>query len=253
VPCGELSCLAFRSPEAALEHVLASRPRVLAVGEAHAQKGTEAIASTAQRFALRFLPRLAGRASDLVIELLVANGRCGKNEQRVAAAEKPVTESQVATNQNEFVALGHAAQALGIRPHALTLNCEAAAKIAAAGGEAVARLLEAVASATQSELERLLDAQPHADQLLLAYGGALHNDLRPRPGRETWSYGPALSTRTAGAYAELDLIVPEYVRDSKSWRAFPWYAAFAAAPSSENTRLYSASQGSFVLIFPNSK
>src|SRR5690606_19555909 len=40
-PCGELGCLRFASAEAAFRHLLAEKPLILAVGEAHAQKGTE--------------------------------------------------------------------------------------------------------------------------------------------------------------------------------------------------------------------
>src|SRR5687768_1530623 len=39
-PCGDLCCRAFPSPEAAFAAVLAERPLVLGIGEAHAQKGS---------------------------------------------------------------------------------------------------------------------------------------------------------------------------------------------------------------------
>jgi hypothetical protein len=254
-PCGALGCLAFATPAAALDYVLETHPRVLAVGEAHAQKGTEHIPSTARRFA-ELLPQLKTHgAHDLVIELLVPTPGCAKHEQRVAETAKPITEPQAASNQNEFLALGRVAKAAGIEPHALTLTCEAAARIAAAkdeDGSAVERLLETVGNASETELQKLVKERP-ATELLVAYGGALHNDLVPRAGRERWSFGPALKQATDGAYVELDLIVPEYVRDSESWQAFAWYAAFAAAPESAQTRLFVPNPGSFVLLFPNTQ
>ncbi|HET9933170.1 MAG TPA: hypothetical protein VFQ35_20845 [Polyangiaceae bacterium] len=251
-PCGELACLEFPSAEGAFERVLSEEPRVLAVGEAHAQKGSETVASTAKRFGEQLLPLVRGRASDIVIELLLANGSCGKKtEERVAEKQKPVTENQAATNQNEFVELGTIAKKQGTMPHALTPTCDEFAAISSAGDDVVDRMLTTVAAASTRNLEALLKQRPPS-ALLLAYGGALHNDLAPRPGRERWSFGPHFSEVTGGKYVELDLIVPEYVKDTETWRAFPWYSAYAHAPASHGALLYTVAPHSFVLIFPRS-
>jgi len=108
-----------------------------------------------------------------------------------------------------------------------------------------------VGSLTERTLEKLLAVRP-ASSLLVAYGGALHNDIEPRPGRERWSFGPQLLQRTAGAYVELDLMVPEYVKDTESWRAFPWYSAYTEVKGSHGALLYAIAPHSFVLIFPRS-
>lgn len=246
--CGE-QCLAFTSAEDAFDHVLARAPRVLAVGEAHAQKGTEAIESATRRFAERLLPRLQGRASDLVIELMIASGKCGKAEQKVQEQQRPVTQNQTATAQNEFVTLGHRAKALGIQPHPLTPSCEEYGAVTRAGQADVAVLLETVARVTAREATALLGNGKSA--MVVTYGGAIHNDVAPRAGRESWSFGPELSGQTGGAYVELDLIVPEYVKDTEAWRAMPWYDAFTKAPSSPAARLITTGPASYVLIFPN--
>jgi hypothetical protein len=234
--------------------VLDTRPRVLAIGEAHAQKGTESVASTTTRFTSLLLPLLSKRASDLVVELWVANGRCGKVEGHVAEQQRPITQNQASSNQSEFLALGQRAQSFGITPHALTPTCEEYALIAGAGASDVDRMLQMIAAATARELDRLLDQQTAAapNSLLVAYGGALHNDLFPRPGRERWSFGPELDRRTHGAYVELDLIVPEYVKDNESWRAFPWYTAYDPAHHGKETLLFSPAPRSFALVFPRS-
>ena len=105
--CGELGCQEYSSAEKAFAQVLAEEPRVLALGEAHAQKGSEGVASTAKRFGEQLLPLLRGRATDIVIELLIADGKCGKPvEEHVAEQQRPVTENQAASNQNEFIELG---------------------------------------------------------------------------------------------------------------------------------------------------
>jgi hypothetical protein len=247
--CGE-GCGAFKSVEAAFDHVLARSPRVLAVGEAHAQKGTERIPSATRRFAEALLPRLRGRASDLVIEVVVAAGQCGKVEQRVAEKQRPVTQNQAPTAQNEFVSLAHRAKALGIRPRPLSPTCQEYDAIAAAGASDIQLMLETITRVTAREVSALLAAP--SPSIVLTYGGAMHNDVTPRAGAEAWSFGPELSQRAAGAYIELDLIVPEYVKDTEVWRALPWYEAFATAPRSRAVRLFTTGPQSYVLVFPNS-
>lgn len=251
-PCGRLSCLEFPSIEAAFDRVLLRSPRVLAVGEVHALKGVEAIPSATHRFAQKLLPRLKGRASDLLIELWTATGACGKVEEQVARQQAPVTQGQAPQNQAEFLTLGHRAKALGIRPHALVPSCDEYRAIAGAGASDVDRMLQMVADATRRDLEELLSQAPTAPDstLIVAYGGALHNDLVPRPGRERWSFGPAIQRATAGRYVELDLIVPEFIRDTESFRAQPWYTPYQEGGSSNGARLYRTGENSFVLIFP---
>jgi hypothetical protein len=245
--CGPLDCLAFTTAEAAFDHVLARAPHVLAIGEAHAQKGSEAIISATERFGTSLLPRLAGRASDLVIELMVANGQCRKTEQKVKQKTEAVTQNQTATAKNEFVELGHRAKALKIQPHPLTPSCDEYASITRAGDNDIAVLLETVARVTARVVSELL-SKP-GSSLIVSYGGAIHNDVAPRAGREAWSFGPELSARAN--YVELDLIVPEYVKDTEAWRSLPWYDAFASAPRSEATRLFATGPRSFVLVFAN--
>ncbi len=225
---------------------------MLALGEAHAQaQGTE-VRSATRRFGEGLLPKLRGRATDIVIELMVASGRCGKKrEQAVAERQKPVTEPQAKTNQNEFVTLGKAAQQVGIEPHALEPTCEEYESVLQAGSADIARMLELIAASTARAVEKLLDA-PGADpsKIVVTYGGALHNDVSPAPERASWTFGPKLAQRTGGHYVELDLIIPEFIKDTDSWRALPWYARYDTARMAEQTILFETAPGSFALIFP---
>jgi len=252
-PCGELGCLAFATPQAAFEFVLASAPRVLAVGEAHAQQGSPEVRSSTRRFAEQLLPLLSGRARHIVIELLVANCK-QQTVQGVAEAQAPVTEHQSKSNQSEFLTLGKYAQRLGIAPQALTPECaEYDAALAAPGEDAVARLLALIAQQTRQAVAALLgEAAPDGD-IIVTYGGALHNDLYPREGHERWSFGPELARATEGRYVELDLIVPEFVKDTEAWRNMPWYRAFDREHLSTETLLYRPAPGSFALIFPKTE
>jgi len=251
-PCGELGCLAFATPQAAFAKALSASPRVIALGEAHAQKDAPRVKSTTRRFAEELLPGLEGRVTDLVIELLTTNGSCGAAvERNVAERQKPVTEPQSASNQNQYITLGAVAKKLGIAPHTLVPECEELRAVTQAGEGDIDRMLVLIADATVRETEKLF-ASGDPKRAIVLYGGALHNDLAPRAGRERWSYGPRLSQRAAGRYVEIDLVVPEFVRPTPSWQGLPWYAAFEALPPGAETILYEPSPSSYVLIFPRS-
>jgi hypothetical protein len=246
--CGT-GCRAFASAEAAFDAVLLDEPRVLGIGEAHAQSAGPKLPSTTRRFIDRLLPRLSPRAADLVLELWISNGSCGKVEQKVQKQQEAVTAPQAATNQNEFMELGHRAKALGIMPHALVPSCEQYRKIAGAGAADIEEMLEMIKTVTARDVAELL-AKRGPDRLVVAYGGAMHNDLVPRAGREHFSFGPELSELTQGRYVELDLIAPEQIKDSETWRALPWYQQYLAAKADSGAFLLSWAPHAYALIFP---
>jgi hypothetical protein len=250
--CGALDCKAFPDAVAAFDFVLAEQPRVLAIGEAHAQSdaaGGARAASSTKRFMDALLPRLAPRASDLVIELWLANGSCGKVEKQVEKQQGAVTAPQAATNQNEFLELGHRAKALGIMPHALVPSCDQYQKIAGAGAADIEEMLTMIRDVTRHDVEELLTKRA-PQRLIVAYGGAMHNDLAPRAGREAFSFGPGLSETTRGRYVELDLVIPEQIKDTDAWRAQPWYAAYSRDAGGSEARLYSWAPHAYALLFP---
>jgi hypothetical protein len=246
--CGS-GCKAFSNAEAAFDHVLAEQPRVLAIGEAHAQSAGPKLASSTKRFMDGLLTRLAPRATDLVIELWVANGSCGKVEQKVQKQQEAVTAPQAATNQNEFMELGHRAKALGIMPHALVPSCEQYKKIAGAGAGDIEEMLTMLKVVTARDVRALLTKRD-PERLIVAYGGAMHNDLVPRPGREDFSFGPELAAATTGRYVELDLIIPEQIKDTETWRALPWYSRYSVEKSGSEAYLLSWAPHAYALIFP---
>ena len=250
--CDSLECLDFPTAKDAFAYAVRSRPRVLGVGESHAQRGAPNVHSATRRFGEELLPVLAGSATDLVIELLTPDPKC-KKEQTEAVAErtKPITESQAATNQNEFVALGFAAKKLGIQPRALSPSCDEYQSVLDAGQNDVLRFLSLIADVTVRDVSELLTKRP-ASATIVAYGGALHNDATPRPGREPLSYAPRLVERLAGGYVEIDLIVPEFVRDEEPWRSLPWYGAFDRTLARREATLIMLSPTSYVLVFPHS-
>ncbi len=251
-PCGALGCLAFATPSAAFDYVLLEKPRVLAVGEAHAQDSTPGIPSSTRRFAEQLLPKLAGQSKHIVIELLLANCK-QQTVEAVKERQAPVTEHQAKSNRNEFVTLGKVCERYGIEPQGLTPDCPDYEAVLASGADAVAGLLTLVADQTAKEVEALLPKTAPPADLIITYGGALHNDLEPRPGQEAWSFGPRLARATQNRYVELDLIVPEFVKDSEAWRNLPWFSAFDRGHLSSETLLYRPAPSSFVLIFPKTE
>lgn len=247
--CGELQCKAFATAADAFTFVLREQPRVLAVGEAHAQSDGPKAASSTRRFMDGLLPHLAPRASDLVIELWLANGSCGKVEQKVAQQQGEVTAPQAASNQNEFVELGHRAKAAGIMPHALVPSCEQYQKIAGAGAADIGEMLTMLKSVTARDVQELL-AKRGPERLIVAYGGAMHNDLTPRAGREDFSFGPELARATQDRYVELDLVIPEQIKDTDAWRALPWYPHYSREKAGKEAYLFSWAPHAYALLFP---
>jgi hypothetical protein len=231
--------------------VLTERPRVLAIGEAHAQSDGVARPprSTTLRFMDELLPRLAPRASDLVIELWLANGQCGQVEHKVQQQQAAVTAPQATSNQSEFVELGHRAKALSIQPQALVPTCEQYQVIAGAGPSDIEAMLTMLKSVTARDVEALHARRP-PERLIVAYGGAMHNDLTPRVGREDFSFGPELQKLTGDRYVELDLIAPEQIKDTEAWRGLPWYPHYSREKAGRDAVLLSWAPHAYALIFP---
>jgi hypothetical protein len=241
---GPPKCGFFESPQDAMRHVLRTRPRILGVGEAHAQRGSEGASSSTKRFTETFLPMIADGTSDLVVELWAPDPKCMKDVKRVASAQKPVTASQAETNQNEYVTLGTRAKALGVTPWLLQPSCDDFATLADAGA-----MLTMVKTLTEARISKLWG---RGDKMLVAYGGALHNDLAPPEATRAYAFGPEFDRLSEHRYVELDLIVPEYVKATETWQRLPWFAAFQKVPH-DRTILFEIGERAYVLVFPSIK
>ncbi len=251
--CGTIPCRVFADDRAAFAAALIPAPALLAVGESHAQRGSDVEPST-RRFARDLLPMLAGRATDIVIELMLPNPKCAPDSERAQKEQKVVTEHQAKSDQDDYVALGTRAKALGIRPHALEPTCEDLSRIAKAGPDAVTVSLDVITRLATETLSKLLSANAAAGdaRMVVAYGGLMHNDIVPRPERAAWSFGPAMKAKTSDRYTELDLVAPEQIEDSATWRTLPWVPGFDRDAHARNAVLVSPSARSYVLVFPRS-
>lgn len=250
-PCGALECRQFESAEEALRVVLAEKPLVLGIGEAHAQKGMEGIDSAAKRFTERFLPLLKGGASDLVVELMLPPKGCKPAEKQVREKQKEVTQHQAQSNQSEYVTMGDAARKLGIIPDALRPSCDDLDRAAQAGDGAIAVMLENIARLAGEKAKELLarNAKLGAEKMVILYGGALHNDASPKAERAAWSFGPEMARATKDRYVELDVFVPESIQDTESWKAMAWVPHYDKAAHAGSTVLFKTGPRSWVLVF----
>jgi hypothetical protein len=245
-----LSCTTFPAASDALAAAVTADVRVVGFGEAHTPSGFVG-RSTVARFTEDLLPAIAGRANRLLVELLAAPTGCEEKQQAVQAESDAVTEGQAAQNQGEYVALGHAARRQGLVPDVLHPTCKDMAAIADSEVRVLA-MMEAIATLSVEVTNRWLEEPAGPRPLLLLYGGALHNDVSPRPNLEGWSYGPRLIELSGDRYVEIDLVVPELVGESESWQKFAWYAAVRSLPPGHGTTLVRVSHRSFALVFAGS-
>lgn len=253
--CANLRCFAFENDQAALVQLVErDRPRVIGFGEAHAPKGFSG-RSTVARFRTDLLPGLAPRTQALYVELLAPAQGCTKAREATRREATAVTSGQAENNQAEYLSLGQAARAMGILPDVLRAGCADLEAIADAGELGVVTMMETIARLTANAVQDRLSTRGSTGggdgrQLVLAYGGALHNDLVPRVGREHWSYGPTLDAATQGAYVEVDLVVPELIRSTDSWRQLAWYEAVQSTSGrGHQTWLIEVGPRSYALVF----
>jgi hypothetical protein len=254
-PCGELDCLEYDSAATAFVDTLAGGPLIVAVGEVHAPKGATA-PSAAKRFTETLLPLLAGRASDLLVELMKPPAGCLDASAEVRSQQHIVTSQQAETDQSEYVAMGERARALGIVPDMLRPTCADIEAMRGKDGDAIGAALETIARLTEAQAKSLVlrDARSDADRgkSVVIYGGALHNDLTPGPEAARWSYAPELDSFVHGRFVAIDLVVPEFVGSDAIWRAQPWWSAYDPERLGEKTTRFRTGDRSFVLVFARS-
>jgi len=257
-PAKNVTCLAFDSVEDAFRHTIRGDVQILAIGEAHAQKGTEAIPSSTKHFTEQLLPIVAKQSADLLVELWMPDPKCQKEVKAVASAQKQVTEPQAATNKNEYETLAFKAKDLGVTPWLLRPSCDDFSMLADAGADVVDKSLALIKRLTEEKMTKFLEKNAKDKKIAIAYGGALHNDVSPPAETAQWCFGPALVKATNGAYVELDLIVPEYVKKTDTWQKFAWYSAWEKnSGPKDKAYLYTVANGptkppSYTLIFPSS-
>jgi hypothetical protein len=246
------TCAQYATAREALEDVLAIQPLALGVGEAHAPKGATA-PSAAKRFTDELLPALAGRTSDLLVELMMPPRGCLDAAAEVKRAQAPITQRQAETDQNEYVTMGERARALGVVPDMLRPSCVDMDIVRDAGDDVVGASLSLIARLSGAQATKLLERDQRSDgdrgKMVVVYGGLLHNDLDPPPERAGWSYAVPLDAKLHGRFVALDLVVPEFITDDATWRSLPWRKDYDRAKLGGKVTLLHMEPRSFVLVF----
>ncbi|MDP2311005.1 MAG: hypothetical protein Q8P18_33605 [Pseudomonadota bacterium] len=229
--------------------LLASKPRIIGIGEVHATTdgpggSASAGATTLARFTDRLLPVLAPTTTDLVIETWRLDGTCGAQAEQVVAQVETDTKRPEAT-KSELVLLIEKAVALGVRPHDLVLTCDEYASLTDAGGEVqYGRLLRLLTGKLGDYAQGGLDVP---DATLVLYGGAVHNDVYPGDDLADYSYGVAARAKGGAAYLELDLYAPELVRGNATL-VDPTWAPLLDLTGPDRVVLYERGPGSWILL-----
>jgi hypothetical protein len=267
VPCGALECMQYDSPREAFLQALAraGAPLVLGIGEVHAPKGAT-VPSAAARFTGDLLPTLAGRASDLLLELMMPPSGCASAVAEVRRDQEPVTSRHAETAPDEYVVMGERARALGMVPDTLRPTCadmdaiehaegrDAAARAGEGSGSVIEASLATIARLSRAQAARLVDRDALSDadsgKIVVLYGGALHNDLSPSPEAARWSYAPELDAHVHGRFAAIDLVVPEFIGLDETWARLPWWPHYDRTRLGRKATLFRTGPQSFVLVFP---
>jgi hypothetical protein len=236
---------------AALRAVLASKPRVLAVGELHQTTTAARVPSALGHFTRELLPALreAG-ATHLIVETWVTTGDCGETEKQAVAQVQKTTKRPERT-ESEVVTLLRRAKQAGIQPGILEVACKDYQAMTTGKGVDFDRLLRLTRDQLAIQLRAAL-ARPDS-RLVLSYGGALHNDLHPTADTAPYAFGPAIAAAVDGRYAELDLYVPELLDKNATLRAQPWYRVYRRANRPGKVTLVRLGERSFSLVFPRSQ
>lgn len=264
----------FATPQAALREVLRRKPLVLAVGESHQRRDGPQVRSSIYHFTRELLPAMQRRVSDLLIETWITEGECGETQRQVARDVEQTTERPQQT-EDEIVTLVKRARRYRIRPHVLHMQCSDYRRLWNGSRVDYERLLTLTATQLRHSALALLETRTDpvkravdettfamqqgrsrrgARDMIVVYGGALHNDLSPEPDQAAYSYAVVVAAAAKGRLIELDLYVPEYIAAKDALvRREPWYPAFAARTARRGTLLIQRGPSSYVLILPRTR
>ena len=240
----------FDSPAAALGHLLKTRPRVVAFGEYHETEGAPKVPSALRRFTSQLLPVLAPQASDLVVETFVPDGRCGETEEIVVRNVEKTTQ-RPATTESELVTLLKSAKAARVGPHILSVSCADYEAVEGDGDEVdYEKLLLLIKTHLQRKITEVLGRRAQDHRIVAVYGGALHNDLYPKPLLQSFTFGAEIRRLTGERYLEVDLYVPEYIERDEALVREWWYPLSQRKARPGDTLLVRRGAASYIILLP---
>jgi hypothetical protein len=242
----------FPDAAAALASIVGPEVRVLGVGELHERKGAAPVQSAIARFRGMFKQVLAQRASDLIVEVW-ARDTCGETSAKATAQMTQMTQ-RPATTENEIISLMKQAKAGGTENSVIEMHCDDYAAILDAKNKNEIDYEKLLLLVTKKLLGKALvisgnrKRNPVAGRdLVVLYGGALHNNRYPNEGIREFSYAPSLVKQYGAGYVEVDLYVPEYVDGDEMLEQEKWFPEFRKAPPDRVT-VIERGPSSYILI-----
>ncbi len=247
--CGGAPCAVYPSAKQAFARVVEATPEVLGIGEYH-EVGQQKVSSALKRFTLELLPLLKGRAGAMVAETWITNGRCGEVEKEATKEVAKVTR-RPKTTEDELTHMLDRSYQLGFKNHVLKLSCDEYRSMLDPHGELDAEksLLLVRQKVAEKVLEALEKGEAPQGRLVVLYGGAIHNDLFPVAEYAPYAFGRQLQEATDGGYAELDLLVPQFVEQDEDLAREPWFAPALKLAQKGRVVLVEPHPRSFMLLF----
>jgi hypothetical protein len=244
--CGALDCRLYADLATAIEDALADGPIVVGFGEAHAQNGKEAFASSAKHFTKEILPKIAPRTSNLTLELMAPPSGCDKTKKKVQKELAEVGKKQQETDADDYVVLGKTAQSLGVTVTQLSPTCADFAQITKPNAD-VTDLLRMIKKLTVQEVTAIL-GQPARDpsKMIVVYGGAWHTEPDPPKERADFSFAADMEKLAGDRYASVHLFVREYV--DEKWNDWEWYPVFDGKAHADKVTMFHPKPKHWVIL-----
>lgn len=242
--CGALDCRAYDDLSTAFEATLVDKPLVVAIGEAHPKKGLESIDTSAKRFTRDVLPKLSGRVSDLLLELMAPAQGCEQAKKETNKKLAVIAKDQQAEAPNEYIALGKAAEKLGIKVSQLHPSCQQLKDIATSKTPPLT-VLETITKLISKDASDAV-AKKSDDKLFMIFGGAFHTEPDPPPERAEFSYAAPVIEAAKNRYVSVHIFVREYI--DKSWDIWQWYPQFKADENKDKVVLLRPKVNHFVIV-----
>lgn len=247
--CGALDCRAYDDLASAFEATLQDKPLVVAVGEAHGKKGLEWVDTSAKRFTTEVLPKLEGRASDLLLELMAPAQGCEQAKKETNKQLGKIAKNQAAEAPNEYVVLGKAAEKLGIKVSQLHPSCKQLSEIAKSKSPPLT-VLQTITALISRDASQAVAAKTD-DKMFVIYGGAFHTEPEPPEERAEFSFAAPVAKAARDRYVSVHVFVREYI--DQSWDIWQWYPQFKPEQHKDKVVLLHPKPRHYVLITPAAK
>ncbi len=236
----------------AMAHILStSDAKIIGFGEFHQTNDTTSTLSALDRFTSQILPIVKSSSGNLVVETWINEGNCGEKEKEVHKNLDKTTERPKET-ETEVVKLMKAAKESGVEPHILKMKCTDYDRLMQNDGKVdYWEFLELITRGLEEKARTLVLETPTEEKkrTVIIYGGAIHNDMEPYEDLAPYSFAKDLHKATDGGFLEVDLYVPEFVKDKEQLQAEPWFPVFKEHVSPRKVLLIERSPSSYIIVF----